>query len=124
MKIDRFRAIYPRFKFGESNESFMDCAGLVILYLRSIGYTCEWENDLDRKITNINSFEEQMISCGFKLVEPDKIDLDRVYFVTWSTDLKGHIGLWERGLVCSMWLRGINYQRNIINYKLWLYNGN
>ena len=124
MKIDCFRAIYPRFKFGESNESFMDCAGLVIFYLKSIGYSCEWEDSLDRKITDIGNFEEQMFSCGFKPVELGKIDLERVYFVTtWSADLGGHIGLWEKGLVCSMWMEGISYRRVIYRYKLWSYNG-
>jgi hypothetical protein len=112
--------INPRFRFGESNENFCDCAGLVLFYLRSEGFKCSWEEQIVRLPTSYDRFEEQMRENKFAKSLSTNFD----GAVMWKNpDGTGHIGVLYEGKIYHMMSSGIQV-RLYQNEQIWFYYGN
>lgn len=48
------------FKVGQSSLYGADCLGLIILYLKSQGYKCEWESKIKRGFATYEYFKEKL----------------------------------------------------------------
>lgn len=110
----------PRFRLGESNEKFCDCLGLVLIYLRSEGFKCLWEERVPRLPTSYPEFEKQMVENKFAMSLSTNFD----GAVTWKNpDGTGHIGVLFEGKIYHMMPSGIQI-RLYQNEQIWHYYGN
>jgi hypothetical protein len=74
------------FKVGQSDIYGADCVGLGILYLRSQGYRCEWENELKRGLGRYDYYKSCFDAYNFK--RDPKGDIILIRFIK-----SAHIGL-------------------------------
>jgi hypothetical protein len=112
--------INPRFRLGESNENFCDCIGLVIYYLKDLGYQCLWEADVAREPTSYQNFYNQLDLHGFvKVSSKSPCPLA----ATWKNpDGTGHIGVYYEGKIYHLRPEGIQIKLHE-KEQLWYYIG-
>jgi hypothetical protein len=109
--------INPRFRFGESNENFCDCAGLVIFYLKFRGKKCIWESEIKREATDWKDFYKQLTKHGF--IKGHAIP--KLLVATWiNPDQTGHIGVYFEDKIYHMRPEGLQIKM-YENENLWYY---
>ena len=110
--------INPRFRFGESNENFCDCAGLIILLLKQKGLKCVWEKEIIRQPTNWFLFQEQLTRYGFSRSKQSNYPV-----VVWKNpDQTAHIGVLFQSKIYHMMPNGIQI-RQYEGEQIWFYCG-
>ena len=125
MEFDDFIGrLNPHFALGHTSYTYLDCLGLVILWLNDTGYWCDWEAEVTRKITNPVLLKEQLVQ--HKFVQIDNPPTDRPCVATWAPHKdSGHLGLYDnqRGLVYHMTPWGLRSEKLEV-CEFWEYKGN
>ncbi len=123
MLLDNFlQSIDPTFALGHTSSRHLDCAGLIILWLRSCGYKCLWEPEIVRQLTTLENVEAQLRRVGFK---PASVGGDAPLVVSWQPNRdSGHLGLYQplREVTYHMTPWGLREERGLTG-RYWVYQG-
>ena len=117
---DIIEQITPTFHFGQSNELEMDCAGLVIWYLKKNDIDCSWERWLIREVVTVSYLTRILRFIGFIRVKQE-ID-GKISILCTNGNRIGHVSILQDGLVYSMTKQGIEIIKEesiVTNKKYW-----
>jgi hypothetical protein len=116
-----------KFFFGGSDDYYLDCLGLVIYTLRDKGLSCDWEVDIPRRVTTLETNKEFLRKYGFKKIDYSDVcteyyDFLVVLFTTKNDEQFGHLGVkFDYPCFYHMTYRGIveSKEQEFYNMSYW-----